>query len=76
MIGLRYMQAMDSSFVASRRSNVKKSITQVSIVTAAALLLTACSGGADGQLNSIGSGQEPDPATVDFPLFYDSDADG
>jgi hypothetical protein len=49
---------------------VKKSITQFAFVAAAAMLLTACSGGADGQLNSIGSGQEPDPATVDFPLFY------
>lgn len=49
---------------------MKRSITQLSIVGAAIALLTACSGGADGQLNSIGSGQAPDPATVDFPLFY------
>jgi len=30
-------------------------------------LLTACSGGGDV---GLGSGQDPDPATVDFPIFY------
>ncbi len=34
---------------------------------ALACALTACSGG--GSVN-VGSGQTPDPATVDFPIFY------
>ena len=33
-----------------------------------ALALTACSGGGSGP--SLGSGQGPDPATVDFALAY------
>jgi hypothetical protein len=35
-----------------------------------AFALAGCSGGADGQISSIGSGQQPDPATVDFPILY------
>src|SRR5262249_38918628 len=34
----------------------------------ATLVLTACSGG--GGNPSLGSGQGPDPGTVDFPLAY------
>ena len=33
-------------------------------------VLAACSGGGDGSIQSIGAGQAPDPATVDFPIFY------
>ncbi|HPF27317.1 MAG TPA: hypothetical protein P5528_03395 [Steroidobacteraceae bacterium] len=35
-----------------------------------AAVLAACSGGGDGSIQSIGAGQAPDPATVDFPIFY------
>src|SRR3954470_7725206 len=34
---------------------------------AISLLLAGCSGG--GSVN-VGSGQTPDPATIDFPIFY------
>ncbi|MEZ5473516.1 MAG: hypothetical protein R3E72_00730 [Steroidobacteraceae bacterium] len=39
-------------------------------VVLAATLLAACSGGADDSIQSVGAGQSPDPATVDFPIFY------
>lgn len=42
-------------------------VTRVLCATAWACALTACSGG--GSVN-VGSGQTPDPATVDFPIFY------
>ncbi len=35
-----------------------------------AALLTACTEGPGGGGIGLGSGQEPDPATVDFPIFY------
>ena len=35
-----------------------------------AALLTACTQGPGGGGIGIGGGQEPDPATVDFPIFY------
>ena len=46
-------------------------VTRISRAVASALIvgiaLSACSGG--GSVN-VGSGQTPDPATVDFPIFY------
>lgn len=46
-------------------------VTRISRAVAGALIvgiaLSACSGG--GSVN-VGSGQTPDPATVDFPIFY------
>lgn len=36
----------------------------------AVALLTACSGGEGGKDVTIGSGQDADPVTVDFPVFY------
>ncbi len=38
-----------------------------SVAAVAALVVAGCSGG--GSIN-VGSGQTPDPATVDFPVFY------
>src|SRR5687768_8334521 len=35
-----------------------------------AALLAACTQGPGGGGIGIGNGQEPDPATVDFPIFY------
>ena len=43
-------------------------ITRTAWLAACALLLGACSG-SNGKIN-LGSGQSPDPATVDFPIFY------
>lgn len=43
------------------------SITRIVCVAAAFAALAACSG--RGSVN-LGSGQTPDPATVDFPIFY------
>jgi hypothetical protein len=40
---------------------------RVSLAAGMACVLAACSGG--GSVN-VGSGQTPDPATVDFPIFY------
>src|SRR6185295_7168814 len=52
------------------RGNVS-AVTRVLRAAACAVLvggaLAACSGG--GSVN-VGSGQTPDPATVDFPIFY------
>jgi hypothetical protein len=48
------------------RGNVS-TVTKAMCVGAIAGLLAACSGG--GSVN-VGSGQTPDPATVDFPIFY------
>src|SRR6185503_16247208 len=33
-------------------------------------LLSACTQGPGGGGIGVGGGQEPDPATVDFPIFY------
>ena len=50
---------------------IVKAVTRFSRAAAGALILgvsiSACSGG--GSVN-VGSGQTPDPATVDFPIFY------
>src|SRR6185295_19478781 len=52
------------------RGNVS-AVTRVLRAAACAVLvggaLAACSGG--GSVN-VGTGQTPDPATVDFPIFY------
>jgi hypothetical protein len=42
-------------------------VTRATCLVACATLLSACSG--SGSVN-VGSGQSPDPATVDFPIFY------
>ena len=42
-------------------------ITRTACLAVCGLLLSACSG--SGSVNT-GSGQSPDPATVDFPIFY------
>ena len=36
----------------------------------AALLVAACTQGPGGGGIGLASGQDPDPATVDFPIFY------
>ena len=50
---------------------IVKAVTRFSRAAAGALILgmaiSACSGG--GSVD-VGSGQTPDPATVDFPIFY------
>jgi hypothetical protein len=50
---------------------IVKAVTRISRAAVGALLVgalvSACSGG--GSVN-VGSGQTPDPATVDFPIFY------
>jgi len=50
---------------------IVKAVTRFGRAAAGALILgavlSACSGG--GSVN-VGSGQTPDPATVDFPIFY------
>jgi hypothetical protein len=48
------------------RGNVS-TVTKAMCVGVIAGVLAACSGG--GSVN-VGSGQTPDPATVDFPIFY------
>src|SRR6185503_12827534 len=52
-------------------SGIVNAVTRISRAVSGALIvgiaLTACSGG--GSVN-VGSGQTPDPATVDFPIFY------
>src|SRR5688572_23885704 len=50
------------------RNLTLKDVTRDTLVVAFALLCGACSGGGGGV--DVGSGQEPDPATVDFPIFY------
>jgi len=40
------------------------------LVAGAAALLAACTQGPGGGGIGLGNGQEPDPATVDFPIFY------
>jgi hypothetical protein len=40
------------------------------LILGAAALLTACTQGPGGGGIGLGNGQEPDPATVDFPIFY------
>jgi hypothetical protein len=40
------------------------------LVIGMASLLAACTQGPGGGGIGLGSGQEPDPATVDFPIFY------
>jgi hypothetical protein len=40
------------------------------LVLCAAALLAACTQGPGGGGIGLGNGQEPDPATVDFPVFY------
>jgi len=42
----------------------------LSLVVGACALLSACTEGPGGGGIGIGSGQQPDPATVDFPIFY------
>src|SRR5262245_19130772 len=49
------------------RCQFVSAFTRVLLVAASACILVACSGG--GSVN-VGSGQTPDPATVDFPIFY------
>lgn len=46
---------------------IVNAVTRVVCVAACACAMVACSGG--GSVN-VGSGQTPDPATVDFPIFY------
>jgi hypothetical protein len=40
------------------------------IATCASILLAACNQGPGGGGIGLASGQDPDPATVDFPIFY------
>ncbi len=40
------------------------------LLTGLVALLAACTQGPGGGGISVGDGQEPDPATVDFPIFY------
>ena len=47
-----------------RSANV---FTQMACIVACLALLSGCSG--SGSVN-LGGGQSPDPATVDFPIFY------
>src|SRR5688572_15630859 len=42
----------------------------MSLVIGVSSLLAACTQGPGGGGIGLGSGQEPDPATVDFPIFY------
>ena len=42
----------------------------VGLVLGAAGLLAACTQGPGGGGIGLASGQDPDPATVDFPIFY------
>src|SRR5688500_19362118 len=42
----------------------------VGLVFGIAVLLSACTEGPGGGGVGLASGQEPDPATVDFPIFY------
>jgi hypothetical protein len=46
---------------------IVNAVTRVLCACACAYVLAACSSG--GNVN-VGSGQAPDPATVDFPIFY------
>src|SRR5688572_18923271 len=46
---------------------IVSAVTKALCVGAIASVMVACSGG--GSVN-VGSGQTPDPATVDFPIFY------
>src|SRR5688572_28311711 len=39
-------------------------------VAAACTVLAACSSGSNGTDVTIGSGQDQDPVTLDFPVFY------
>ena len=49
------------------RGNTVNSVTRTACIAASLAVLAACSGG--GSVN-VGNGQAPDPATVDFPIFY------
>ena len=48
-------------------NGILKSVTRTVALSAAAILLAACGGG-DGV--SIGTGQDPDPVVIDFPIAY------
>src|SRR5688572_32492777 len=50
-----------------QRNMAARGVTRDTLVAVLAML-GACSGGGGGV--DVGSGQEPDPATVDFPIFY------
>ncbi|MDX1500004.1 MAG: hypothetical protein R3176_08910, partial [Woeseiaceae bacterium] len=51
-----------------RTEGIRHRVRQAAALTGAAILLAACGGGQDGV--SIGSGQDPDPVVVDFPIAY------
>ncbi|MGH8285980.1 MAG: hypothetical protein ACRETT_09460, partial [Steroidobacteraceae bacterium] len=50
-----------------RQGNFAAQVVTRGTLGVAALLVAACSGG--GSVD-VGSGQTPDPASVDFPIFY------
>ena len=54
---------------ASNRASVRKGAA-VLLISALAALLTGCSSGSGGTDVTIGSGQNMDPVTLDFPVFY------
>src|SRR3954469_13793154 len=53
------------------QQGIVKAVTRFSRAAAGALILgVAISGCSGGGSVDLGSGQTPDPATVDFPIFY------
>jgi hypothetical protein len=54
---------------ASNRTTVRK-IAAVLLMSAVAALLGGCDSGSGGRDVTIGSGQNMDPVTLDFPVFY------
>jgi hypothetical protein len=57
------------SHTSERTASLRLSSNKLWLAGLGALVLTACGGG-NGDSVSLGSGQGPDPATVDFPIAY------
>lgn len=64
-------QAMADQLIAEvDRSSARKRAAAAFLIAAIASALTACSSGSGGTDVTIGSGQNADPVTLDFPVFY------
>src|SRR6186713_952914 len=55
---------------ATRTADVIRRGMPMLLATLVAAVLTACSSGSGGTDVTIGSGQDADPVTLDFPVFY------
>ena len=66
----RYAQACKMRATASRTIRHPPSAIRFFVAGALGFLLSACNSGTGGTDVTIGSGQNADPVTLDFPVFY------